>query len=134
MRTYVHSLRTASKLRDRVWDHPAASRLISLVGNAADETVAEEAANRAERAGPLVGWVNNAAVFRDAALDSASAQEVLELISLNLASAVVGCAAAVRRFLQDGEGGAIVNVSSHQAQRAVRVRLPMPRPRLRPRF
>jgi NAD(P)-dependent dehydrogenase (short-subunit alcohol dehydrogenase family) len=101
-------------------DHPAASRLISLVGNAADETVAEEAANRAEQAGPLVGWVNNAAVFRDATLDCATAQEVLELISLNLAPAVVGCAAAVRRFLQDGDGGAIVNVSSHQAQRAVR--------------
>jgi NAD(P)-dependent dehydrogenase (short-subunit alcohol dehydrogenase family) len=33
---------------------------------------------------------------------------------------VVGSATAVRRFLAAGGGGAIVNVSSHQARRAVR--------------
>lgn len=38
----------------------------------------------------------------------------------NLAPAVVGCATAVRRFLAAGVSGAIVNISSHQAQRAVR--------------
>jgi NAD(P)-dependent dehydrogenase (short-subunit alcohol dehydrogenase family) len=32
---------------------------------------------------------------------------------------VVGCATAVRRFLAAGSGGAIVNISSHQARRAV---------------
>jgi NAD(P)-dependent dehydrogenase (short-subunit alcohol dehydrogenase family) len=37
---------------------------------------------------------------------------------------VTGCAVAVRRFLAAGRGGAIVNVSSHQAQRAVRGALP----------
>lgn len=54
---------------------------------------------------------------------------VLGLIALNFNPAVVGCAVAVRRFLaQDtlaqGMGGAIVNVSSHQAQRAVPGALP----------
>ena len=44
---------------------------------------------------------------------------VLEAIRLNLAPAVVGSATAVRRFLAAGTGGAIVNVSSHQARRAV---------------
>ena len=63
-------------------------------------------------------------MFRDAALDTAAAHDVLELITLNLAPAVVGCATAVRRFLATGRGGAIVNVSSHQAQRAVRGALP----------
>jgi NAD(P)-dependent dehydrogenase (short-subunit alcohol dehydrogenase family) len=32
---------------------------------------------------------------------------------------VVGCAIAIRRFLAAGSGGAIVNVSSHQARQAV---------------
>jgi NAD(P)-dependent dehydrogenase (short-subunit alcohol dehydrogenase family) len=98
--------------------------VIAVAGDASDETVAEEAADRAEAAGPLAGWVNNAAVFRDASLHSASAREVLDLIALNLAPAVVGCAVAVRRFLRAETGGAIVNVSSHQAQRAVRGALP----------
>jgi NAD(P)-dependent dehydrogenase (short-subunit alcohol dehydrogenase family) len=52
------------------------------------------------------------------------AADVLELIALNLGLAVTGCATAVRRFLARGKGGAIVNVSSHQAQRAVPGALP----------
>ncbi len=38
---------------------------------------------------------------------------------MNLDMALVGCAAAVRHFLARGGGGAIVNVSSHQASRPV---------------
>ena len=71
-------------------------------------------------AAPLRGWVNNAAIFRDARLHEAPASEVIGLIGRNLDPAVVGCAAAVRHFLAAGVGGSIVNVSSHQAQRAVR--------------
>lgn len=102
----------------------AGSHLVGVVGSAADEDVAEQAATRAEALGTLTGWVNNAAVFQDAALDSAPTHEVLALILRNLAPAVVGCATAVRRFLAAGSGGPIVNVSSHQAQRAVRGALP----------
>ena len=104
--------------------HPAASRLSGVTGSAADERVAEAAADRAEAAGPLAGWVNNAAVFRDAALHTAAPAEIMDLIGANLAPVVTGCAVAVRRFLAAGRGGAIVNVSSHQAQRAVRGALP----------
>ena len=100
-------------------DHPAGDRVMGVAGDAADEAVTEQAADLAEAAGPLAGWVNNAAVFRDAALDADPAA-VLEAIRLNLAPAVVGSATAVRRFLAAGGGGAIVNVSSHQARRAVR--------------
>jgi NAD(P)-dependent dehydrogenase (short-subunit alcohol dehydrogenase family) len=49
---------------------------------------------------------------------------LLELITANLALAVAGSAAAIRRFLADGTPGAIVNVSSHQAQRPVPGPLP----------
>jgi NAD(P)-dependent dehydrogenase (short-subunit alcohol dehydrogenase family) len=109
-----------------VWmkDHPAGPRLIPVVGDASDEAVAGRAADLAEEAGALLGWVNDAAVFRDASLHSAPTREVLDLVALNLGLAVVGCATAVRRFLVAGEGGAIVNVSSHQAQRAVPGALP----------
>jgi NAD(P)-dependent dehydrogenase (short-subunit alcohol dehydrogenase family) len=100
-------------------DHPAGDRAMGVAGDAADEAVTERAADLAEAAGPLAGWVNNAAVFRDATLDADPAA-VLEAIRLNLAPAVVGSATAVRRFLAAAGGGAIVNVSSHQARRAVR--------------
>jgi len=96
----------------------------SVAGDAGDEAVAARAADAAEAAGPLAGWVNNAAVFRDASIDTDPAATVLELIGLNLAPAVVGSATAVRRFLAAGGGGAIVNVSSHQARRAVPGALP----------
>ena len=95
-----------------------------VTGDAADAQVALEAAARAEAAGPLVGWVNNAAIFRDAGLHTASAADVLDLIAANLALAVTGSHTAVNHFRQHARPGAIVNVSSHQAQRPVRGALP----------
>ena len=99
--------------------HPAGDRVAGVAGDAADEAVTGRAADRAEAAAPLAGWVNNAAVFRDASFHVDPPAAVLELIVRNLAPAVVGSATAVRRFLAAGTGGAIVNVSSHQARRAV---------------
>jgi NAD(P)-dependent dehydrogenase (short-subunit alcohol dehydrogenase family) len=104
--------------------HPAGGRVLASAGDAADPAVAEQAADLAQAAGTLAGWVNNAAVFRDAFLHAASTGVVLDLIAANLNPAVVGCATAIRRFLAAGTGGAIVNVSSHQARRAVRGALP----------
>lgn len=104
--------------------HPAGSRVIPVPGDAADEQVAQQAAGAAQAAGPLAGWVNNAALFEDAWLHEAPAPTVLALVNCNLAPALVGCATAVRCFLRAGTGGAIVNVSSHQAQRPVRGALP----------
>lgn len=63
-------------------------------------------------------------MFRDASLHSASTREVLDTIALNLNPTIVGCATAIRRFLASGTAGSIVNVSSHQAQRAVQGALP----------
>jgi NAD(P)-dependent dehydrogenase (short-subunit alcohol dehydrogenase family) len=99
--------------------HAAGARLAGVAGDSADEAVAEQAADLAQAAGTFAGWVNNAAVFRDASIHSASPATVLELIALNLNPCVVGCATAIRRFLDTGTEGAIVNVSSHQATRAV---------------
>jgi NAD(P)-dependent dehydrogenase (short-subunit alcohol dehydrogenase family) len=103
---------------------PSGHRVIAVPGDAADETVAGRAASLARQTGQFAGWVNNAAVFGDAWLDAVGAAEVMRLISANLGLAVAGCAAAIREFVAAGSGGAIVNVSSHQAQRAVRGALP----------
>jgi NAD(P)-dependent dehydrogenase (short-subunit alcohol dehydrogenase family) len=97
-------------------DHPGA---VAVTGSASAEAVADDAADQAERLAPLTGWVNNAAVFRDASVHTTSAADVLDLVHANLAPAVVGATTAVRRFLAAGTAGAIVNVSSHQARRAV---------------
>ena len=95
-----------------------------VAGDGMDEATLTEAVDRAALAGTLSGWVNNAAVFRDAALHDTPVADVLELITANLGLAVAGSAAAIRRFLEDGTAGAVVNVSSHQAQRAVPGALP----------
>ncbi len=103
------------------WEHERV-RLVS--GDARDPEVTAHAAALAEAAGPLTGWVANAAVFRDATLTSAPVGEVLEAVTANLALALTGCATAVGHFLAHGRAGAIVTVSSHQARRPVRGALP----------
>jgi NAD(P)-dependent dehydrogenase (short-subunit alcohol dehydrogenase family) len=105
-------------------EHLASDRVIPVIGDASNEAVTEGAADLAQEAGTLSGWVNNAAVFRDVSLHSDGVYDVLDAIALNLDPAVVGCATAIRRFKAASTGGAIVNVSSHQAQRAVRGALP----------
>ena len=53
--------------------HPASGRVVALAGDGADEAVTGRAADLAEDAGALAGWVNNAAVFRDAWLHAVPA-------------------------------------------------------------
>ena len=95
-----------------------------MIGDAGDPAVAGEAARRAEHAAPLRGWVNNAATFQDAAMTTAEPGVLLDLINANLRLALTGCHTAVNHFIRHGREGSIVNVSSHQAQRAVRGALP----------
>jgi NAD(P)-dependent dehydrogenase (short-subunit alcohol dehydrogenase family) len=108
---------------DLAWAEAAADRVAAVIGSAADEAVAEQAAARAESLAALAGWVNNAAVFEDADLAEDPAH-VLALVQANLGPAVVGSGVAVRHLRAHDRPGAIVNVSSHQAQRAVRGALP----------
>ncbi len=104
---------------DWVPAHPAAARLIAIAADASDQAATTDAARQAQARAPLAGWVNNAAVFRDAALHASSVETVLDLIERNLKPVLAGCSAAVRAFLGAGSPGTIVNVSSHQAQRPV---------------
>ncbi len=103
---------------------PGSDTVTYLRGDEVILSAAHRAAELAEQAGDLVGWVNNAAIFRDAGLVTATAPQILELITANVALAVVGCHTAVNHFLAQRRSGAIVNISSHQAQRPVRGALP----------
>jgi NAD(P)-dependent dehydrogenase (short-subunit alcohol dehydrogenase family) len=100
-------------------EHPAGSRVIVVVGDAADDAIVERAADLAQAAGTFTGWVNNAAVFRDTSIHLASSHAMLDLISMNLHPVIAGCRTAICRFLAAGTHGAIVNVSSYQARQAV---------------
>ena len=104
-------------LTEPEWSHPA---LTAVVGDASDPGTVSRAALAAD---DLAGWVNNAAVFRDAFLHEDPAA-TLESIADNLVPAVVGTAEAVRRFMSAKSPGSIVNVSSHQGRRAVAGALP----------
>ena len=99
-------------------------RLRAVVGDAGDPDVAGRAVAVAREMGAFAGWVNNAAVFPPATVGVPDAGEVIGRIAANLDPVVTGCLAAVRGFLDAGTGGAIVNVSSHQAARPVRGSLP----------
>jgi NAD(P)-dependent dehydrogenase (short-subunit alcohol dehydrogenase family) len=120
-RGHVIALDTDADALSWTADRPG---LEGLAGDAVHERTLNAAVDRASSAGTLTGWVNNAAVFRDAAVHDTPVAELLELITVNLGLAVAGSAAAIRRFLADGTAGAIVNVSSHQAQRPVPGALP----------
>lgn len=109
---------------DLRWTAADADRIGVVAGDAGDDEVAHHAAEQARSLGRLTGWVNNAAVFRDAWLHEAGGTAVAELVRRNLQPALAGAAAAVAEFRRTGGGGAIVNVSSHQAQRPVRGALP----------
>jgi NAD(P)-dependent dehydrogenase (short-subunit alcohol dehydrogenase family) len=89
---------------DRDADRPGWTRgranVEAVIGDGADEATLTAAVDRAAAAGRLMGWVNNAAVFQDAAVHTAPVAEVLKIIMVNLALAVAGSAAAIRRFLQ----------------------------------
>ncbi|MQM27580.1 SDR family NAD(P)-dependent oxidoreductase [Glycomyces albidus] len=108
------------------WLRPfaASGRARAVVGDAGRDEVAARAAERAAEIGTLTGWDNNAAVFRDAWLHEDGGGPVADLIGANLRPCLAGSAAAVASFRAAGTAGAIVNVSSHQAQRAVGGALP----------
>jgi NAD(P)-dependent dehydrogenase (short-subunit alcohol dehydrogenase family) len=106
------------------WTSAYGERTAVVTGDAGDDEVARQAATVARSLGGLGGWVNNAAVFRDAWLHEAGGAATAELVRRNLQPALAGAAAAVAEFRRAGTGGAVVNVSSHQAQRPVRGALP----------
>lgn len=83
-----------------------------VIGDAADRQVHLEAAKRAARRAPLRGWVNNAGITQLTPLHDLDEGIVRSLVAINGLGYVWGCSAAVSTFLEQGEPGAIVNISS----------------------
>ena len=81
-------------------------------------------ADAAPRRGTLAGWVNNAASSATPRWTTTPARELLALIVRTSPPPSTGAGAAVGASSRTARRGAIVNVSSHQAQRAVRGALP----------
>jgi len=72
----------------------------------------EAAAERAQAFAPLLGWVNNAALALSGNLHEPNTEEVARLFSVNLMAYYWGSSIAVRRFMSQRSGGAILNISS----------------------
>lgn len=83
-----------------------------VVGDVAETAVLEHAADRAQAAAPLLGWVNNAGLAIGGNLHDPKPDEVDRLFRVNLMGVFWGSSVAVRRFLKQKSGGAIVNTSS----------------------
>lgn len=83
-----------------------------VVGDASDRSILQAAASRAMTSSPLWGWINNAGVMPDTNLHEPDVGVAERVLSVNLFGYYWGCSAAVRAFLAQRSGGAIVNVSS----------------------
>jgi NAD(P)-dependent dehydrogenase (short-subunit alcohol dehydrogenase family) len=90
----------------------AGDRGAFVIGDVADQSALEEAADRAQAFAPLMGWVNNAGLAISGNLHDPKPDEVDRLFRVNLMGVFWGSSVAVRRFLAQRSGGAIVNTSS----------------------
>ncbi|HVO53020.1 MAG TPA: SDR family oxidoreductase [Solirubrobacterales bacterium] len=86
-----------------------------VCGDVRTEPVLEAAVASGEAHGPLLGWVNNAALNRRGTLHEPVADEVREVFEVNLLAPFWGCSLAVRSFLEHGVPGRVVNISSIHA-------------------
>jgi NAD(P)-dependent dehydrogenase (short-subunit alcohol dehydrogenase family) len=87
--------------------------VVPVVGNIADWSTHERAADAAETLGRLAGWVNNAGIDVQGAAHEVGPEEVDRGLRVLLTGAIAGTAVAVRRMLP-ARAGSIVNVSSVQ--------------------
>jgi NAD(P)-dependent dehydrogenase (short-subunit alcohol dehydrogenase family) len=94
-------------------DEIRGERLEPLVGDIAEWSTHERAADAAERAGRLRWWVNNAGVDWVGAAHEVDAAHVERGLSILLAGPLFGCCVAIRRMLAQREGS-IVNIASIQ--------------------
>jgi NAD(P)-dependent dehydrogenase (short-subunit alcohol dehydrogenase family) len=87
----------------------------SIGGDVSTRATHERAADAAESAGSLTGWVNNAGIEIDGRIEEMRDEDLERTLAVNLAGTAYGCAVAVRWFRAAGTPGAIVNVSSLHA-------------------
>jgi len=83
-----------------------------IVGDVANRAVLGEARRRAEGAGELTAWVNNAGVAISGTLHDPIEDEVAQVFAVNLLGVYWGCAEAVQSFIANSVKGSVVNISS----------------------
>ncbi|MCY7419391.1 MAG: SDR family oxidoreductase [Chloroflexi bacterium] len=89
-----------------------------VIGDVADIETLQEARRIASAAAPLRGWVNNAAVVGEDSVHRPDPEWVRRLIRVNIEGTYWGCSVAVQAFLEHGNGGSIVSISSLHARAA----------------
>lgn len=87
-----------------------------LTGDAADRTTLEGVRDRAIALAPLGGWVNNAAIVGTDSVHLPAPDHVSRLLQVNLEGTYWGASTAVRTFLDQRSGGAIVSIASIHAR------------------
>jgi NAD(P)-dependent dehydrogenase (short-subunit alcohol dehydrogenase family) len=90
---------------------------LAVRGDVGDAATHEHAADRAEAAGHLTGWVNNAGIDVRGGAHEVASDEITHGLRVLQVSVMLGCAVAVRRMLRHRRGS-IVNVSSVQGMAA----------------
>ena len=88
-------------------------RFLPVRGDVGDAHTHEVAADAAQGAGRLSGWVNNAGIDVQGGAHEVAAAEIAEGLRVLQVGVMLGCGSALRRMLPLG-AGAIVNVSSVQ--------------------
>jgi NAD(P)-dependent dehydrogenase (short-subunit alcohol dehydrogenase family) len=88
----------------------------AFVGDAADEQAVDGAvAATVDKLGRLDIWVNNAGIILQRPVVETSVEEWDRILHNNLTSCFLGTRAAARQMIEQGRGGAIVNISSIHA-------------------
>lgn len=88
---------------------------VQVVGDVGDPATMEDAVAQVPAADRLVGWVNSAGVNVPGSITDTDAARLRQGMSANFEGAFWGSKAAVRRMLQQGVGGSIVNMTSTAA-------------------
>lgn len=83
-----------------------------VVGDVVDMASLERARDRAVEDGPLLGWVNNAAIVAMDSVHQPDPVAVGKLLRVNVEGTYWGSSIAVRTFLAQRSGGSIVSISS----------------------
>jgi len=95
--------------------------LVSVEGDISSQETIDRVANVATTAGRVAGWVNCAAIIPKAApILEQPASELRQILETNLLGAIIATQAALAALIQQGRGGAIVNLSSVHARSAFR--------------
>ena len=98
--------------------HAHSEKLLSIVGDAADEAAVNKAVDETVRAfGPLDVMVSNAGVISIAPVVDMEFAEWRRVTEINLHSVFLGARAAAREMIAEGKGGVIINAASGAGRR-----------------